>query len=48
VRLYAAMVSVKTWSTLARPRTITWRIGPMDFLQPKHCSMHFLLSWLIS
>jgi hypothetical protein len=32
---------------LVQPLTITCRIRPINFAQPKHCSMHFLLRWLI-
>jgi hypothetical protein len=40
--LQAAIVSVKSWSILSSPGTLTWRIEPTTLPHPKHCSMRFL------
>lgn len=37
--LYAAMAILNSPSTFLKPRTITFRIGPMDLPQPKASSM---------
>jgi hypothetical protein len=34
-RLCAAVLKTNSQSTLYRPRSLTWRIGPVYFSQPK-------------
>jgi hypothetical protein len=35
----AAMFKTNIWSTFFNPRTITWRMRPTVFTQPKPCSI---------